>query len=194
VIAWHTAEWCHPARLAPCHSPPPDTSDGGPAEVLTPNILQGRPRALSAAPALLAQGLRTRPLTPRISPLHEKNEYREVRVVRWRIPSIWSPNAGTFFTRGHQLTSIFYLMFRRATHPRTRWRPGDRICHQHTSRPPAPSCLQRPAPTEKEMKVSFLVKSDVSAKLVTKNTCGKSLHSALRIGRPIQNAVCHDTC
>ena len=122
-IAWRPAEWYHPARLAPCHSPPPGVAAR--QVVLTPNILPGSPRALKAAPALCAQGLRARHLTPRISPFHEKNEYREVRVVRWRIPSIWSPNAGAFFTRGHQLASTFYLVFGRATHPRARWRPGD---------------------------------------------------------------------
>jgi hypothetical protein len=115
-----------PCKACPCHSPPPGMAAR--QEVLTSNILPGWPRALAAAPALCAQGLRARHLTPRISSFHEtKNEHREVRVVRWRIPSIWSPNAGTFFTRGHQLASILSLVFRRATHPRARWRPGDRI-------------------------------------------------------------------
>jgi hypothetical protein len=127
-------------------------------------------------------------------PFHEKKENRQVTWSEVAVGFFCTPNAGTFFTRGHQLLSPFYLVFRRATHPRQRWRPGDRICHQHTSRPPAPSFLQRPAPTEKEIKVSFVVKSDTRTKLETKNPCGKSLHSALRIGRPIQNAVCHDTC
>jgi hypothetical protein len=70
VIGWRPAEWYHPARLAPCHSPPPGMAAR--QEVLTPNILQAWPRALSAAPALRAQGLRARPLTPRISPFHLK--------------------------------------------------------------------------------------------------------------------------
>jgi hypothetical protein len=117
------AECYHPARLAPCHSPPPE---------MAARRKYCKQTSCKVGPALyqrhrhcVPRGLRARHLTPRISPFHEKNEYREVRVVRWRIPSIWSPNTGASFTRGHQLASILSLVFSRATHPRARWRPGD---------------------------------------------------------------------
>jgi hypothetical protein len=55
----------------------------------------------------------------------------------------------------------------------------------------APSCLQRPAPTEEAGVICPGWNLAMRAKRGTKNPCGKSLHSALRIGRPIQNAVCH---
>jgi hypothetical protein len=47
------------------------------------------------------RGEESRPLTTRLPPSHLlKNEYRGVRVVRLRIPSICAPNAGIIFSAG----------------------------------------------------------------------------------------------
>ena len=85
--------------------PPPwkmePQSGGGPAGRIDFNHLALlAPHLFSEAPALCAQSLSTRPLTPCLAHSTKKDETRASYVVRWRIPPFLCPQRRDYFQRG----------------------------------------------------------------------------------------------
>ena len=98
-IGWRPAEWCHPARLAPVHSPHPGTAARH--EVLTTIILQGWRRTFFSGTGLVVPGTKHPPSHPVPCPFHEKKEREQAsHVARWRISIFLCPQRRSFFYAG----------------------------------------------------------------------------------------------
>ena len=104
----HLVKWCY--RLAPCGMVPPCKAcpgpltapwEGGPAEVLTPNILQGWPRAFFNGTGIVRTEAKHPPSHPVPSPFHEKKARDQAsHVVSGRIRFLLCPQRRGFFLSG----------------------------------------------------------------------------------------------
>jgi hypothetical protein len=98
VIGKLPAEWYHPARLTPCHSPLPGMAAR--QEDLFPNILPGRPRAFISGPGIVGTETKSTPSNHVSSPIPRKERVQGSARGKMAHPLYLVPQRLSFFYAG----------------------------------------------------------------------------------------------